>query len=166
LRSFFRRQNTTATQTASVLWPMMSIVSRPDGRDCIVYDHRHLLTSFAKWPFRLPQIQMCMIYLYTRLLKLSSPLWRSGDTLFCTIHRKGMSCVESCCLALAMEDSHTEMFLIPSKYYNPDWIFGNVQGLRLLTWSTFQLELAFPTTVSRLDAHNGAESYQNCHLVP
>eukprot|EP00934_Nitzschia_sp_Nitz4_P000141 Nitzschia sp. Nitz4//scaffold21_size171442//122206//123574//NITZ4_002180-RA/size171442-snap-gene-0.80-mRNA-1//1//CDS//3329542468//141//frame0 len=40
------------------------------------------LDTWPMWPFRLMQIQMCLIYMSTAISKISGPKWRDGSALY------------------------------------------------------------------------------------
>lgn len=80
-----------------------------------------MFSSFLsnKWPFRLVQIQMCLIYFSTGGLKWGGKPWVDGYALYQVVHNDSLY---GC-------------------WVNPDWMFGYTAPLKLLTHATMWQEL-------------------------
>jgi Vitamin K-dependent gamma-carboxylase len=78
--------------------------------------------SWPMWPFRLMQIQMCLIYMSTGLLKWKGSDWLDGSALWYVVH---------------LDDLYGNLF-------NPHWMFGYHSVLKILTWQTLVVEVGIP----------------------
>ncbi|CAB9516127.1 Vitamin K-dependent gamma-carboxylase [Seminavis robusta] len=81
--------------------------------------------SWPMWPFRLMQIQMCLVYLSTGLLKWKGNEWIDGSALWYVVH---------------LDELYGNLF-------NPHWMFGYYSVLKFLTWQTLVSEVACPILV-------------------
>lgn len=81
--------------------------------------------TWAIWPFRLFQLQMCLIFASTALLKWSAPEWRDGTAMYYVVH---------------VDDLY-------GKVFNPALLFGWMLPLKLITWGTLALETAAPVAI-------------------
>jgi hypothetical protein len=79
-------------------------------------------TSWPMWPFRLVQIEMCLIYLSTVASKFQGEEWTSGIALWYVVH---------------LNDLYGMLF-------NPSWLFGYHTPLKVLTYATLVLESTTP----------------------
>ena len=77
------------------------------------------------WPFRLAQLQMCLIFVSTFMLKVSAREWWDGSAMYYVVH---------------LDDLY-------GKLLNPGILFGYVLPLRLMTWGTLLFEATVPVTV-------------------
>lgn len=75
-----------------------------------------------QWPFRLMQIEMCLIFFSTGMLKISGPRWANGTAMTFVVQ---------------VDDLY-------GGYFNPDWLFGYERPLRFVTYATMALELTAP----------------------
>jgi hypothetical protein len=91
----------------------------------LLYPNSKRTESWPMWPFRLMQIQMCLIMMSTGLIKWKGNEWLDGSALFYVIH---------------LDDLYGNLF-------NPHWMFGYYSVLKFLTWSTLVFEVAFPVLV-------------------
>jgi len=78
--------------------------------------------SWPMWPFRLVQIEMCLIYLSTVISKFQGEEWTGGIALWYVVHLK---------------DTY-------GMWLNPNWIFGYHGPLKVLTYATLVLESTTP----------------------
>jgi hypothetical protein len=90
---------TTATATAIKSWPM--------------------------WPFRLMQIQLCLVFFSSGGLKQIGASWRDGTALYRVVQ-------------------HDALY---GGYFNPEWIFGYDRPLMFLTYATQVLEMGSIVTL-------------------
>jgi hypothetical protein len=81
--------------------------------------------TWPLWPFRLMQIQMCLIFLSTVMLKFGGREWWDGTAMFYVIH---------------LDDLY-------GKVFNPPLLFNHLLSLKLMTWSTLVLEAVAPLTI-------------------
>jgi hypothetical protein len=77
------------------------------------------------WPFRLLQLQMCLIFCSSALLKLSGQAWRDGTAMYYVVH---------------LDDLYGGLV-------NPSLLFGYVLPLKLITWGTVLFECAVPLLI-------------------
>lgn len=98
--------------------------------------HRHTLVerlrgraagdgTWPLWPFRLVQLQMCLILASSALLKLSGAEWRDGTAMFYVVH---------------LDDLYGGVF-------NPSLLFGYLLPLKLITWGSMVLEVVAPLAI-------------------
>lgn len=81
--------------------------------------------TWPLWPFRLVQLQMCLIFTSTVLLKWSAAEWRDGTAMYYVVHADDLY----------------------GKVFNPALLFGYMLPLRLITWATLVLESAAPLVI-------------------
>lgn len=81
--------------------------------------------SWPMWPIRLMQIEMCLIYISSGILKFQGKDWTEGHALWYVVH---------------LNDFY-------GMFFNPSWVFGNHFMLKLLTYATLVLEAAVPILV-------------------
>jgi hypothetical protein len=81
--------------------------------------------TWPLWPFRLVQLQMCLIFASTSLLKLSGDDWRDGTAMYYVVH---------------LDDLYGGVF-------NPTLLFGYLLPLKLITWGTMLFEAAVPLVI-------------------
>lgn len=75
--------------------------------------------SMPQWPFRLVQIQVCLIYFSTGGLKVGGYPWAEGYALYQVVHNDGLY----------------------GGWFNPEWMFGYTRPLEFLTRATIWHEL-------------------------
>ena len=113
---------------------------------------RYKNDSWAMWPFRLWQIQICFIYPGAALAKVNGKPWRDGTALFWLMHT---------------DDFYGGVF-------NPDFLFNRMASLKFLCWSSLGLELAcwiliwpaatrMPILISIILFHVGIDLSMNMH---
>lgn len=81
--------------------------------------------SWPMWPFRLVQIEMCLIFLSTVTSKFQGDDWTDGTALWYVVHQK---------------DTY-------GLFLNPDCIFGYHGPLKVLTYATLALESIAPIMI-------------------
>ena len=79
--------------------------------------------TFCPWPFRLIQIQICIVYLVTTLLKTQGAPWLDGNALYYAIHLDSFR-----------------------KYVLPDFLLSPLM-LKLQTWGTLLVEFSLGTLI-------------------
>jgi hypothetical protein len=79
-------------------------------------------TSWPMWPFRLVQIEMCLIYFSTVSSKFQGEEWMTGIALWYVVH---------------LDDLY-------GLFLNPSWVFGYHTPLKALTYATLVLESTTP----------------------
>lgn len=104
-------------------------------------------TTCQQWPFRLVQIQLCLIYLSSGLLKLSGYTWRNGSALFYVVHRKGTWNIDGVPALSTQQQYACSISDLFGKWLNHSIIFEDLDILHGLTWATVALELLFPVLV-------------------
>lgn len=80
---------------------------------------RQPIRSWPMWPFRLVQIQMCLIYFSAGGLKWGGKAWAEGFAMYQVVHNDALY----------------------GLWFNPDWMFGYTNPLKLLTRVTIVYEL-------------------------
>jgi hypothetical protein len=81
--------------------------------------------TWPVWPFRLVQLQMCLILVSTVLLKVSAKEWRDGTALWYVVH---------------LDDLYGGLL-------NPSLLFGHLLPLKLITWGTMAFEAVVPVAI-------------------
>jgi hypothetical protein len=89
------------------------------------YNHQSKESKCPMWPFRLVQIEMCLIYFSTSMLKWTGPEWKDGTALYYVIQ---------------LEDLYGGIL-------NPPILFGYLASLKVLTWSSLLLETVAPFAI-------------------
>ena len=97
------------------IWCMVWIVS------CFVskLTIKILVCKLLQWPFRLVQIQMCLIYFSAGGLKWGGEQWADGSALYQVVHNDALY----------------------GGWFNPAWMFGYTRPLAFLTHATIWHEL-------------------------
>ncbi|CAB9521263.1 Vitamin K-dependent gamma-carboxylase [Seminavis robusta] len=81
--------------------------------------------TYPIWPFRLFQIQICLVYLGAAGVKWLSEYWTAGTSLFFMVHN---------------DDFY-------GKFFNPDILFNYMGPLKCMTWAALLIETLAPILV-------------------
>lgn len=109
-------------------------------------------SSWPIWPFRLFQIEVCLVYYGATISKLDGPAWWSGTAMYMI--------------------SYTNDFY--PGIFNPDFLFDRAVPLKLIAWTALAIEavspvtvwipgLTIPTVVAAFALHIGIDVTMNMH---
>jgi len=107
------------------IWTVMDSIVAQRQRPSTSKTKEQVSSSWPMWPFRLVQIQMCLIFISTGLLKWTGEDWWDGSAVYYVVH---------------IDDLY-------GNWFNPSWIFGYRGVLQVLTWATLVLEVAAPILI-------------------
>ena len=111
-----------------------------------------ILSSWPIWPFRLFQIEVCLLYYGATISKLDGPAWWNGTAMYMI--------------------SYTNDFY--PGIFNPDFLFDRAVPLKLIAWTALAIEavspvtvwipgLTIPTVVAAFALHIGIDLTMNMH---